>query len=269
MKQRKLGTTLLAGGLITLAIPMIIIGVVAVYQSSRTISEIARTNIVSISNSLAQAIGVAMSERLCMVKNISFSNSVIAAAEKMAKEGEKKSLQEIALAERELIKIKESEGDHLSSVNLVGKDGVFFASSNSKVFKGTNVSAREYFKTAMKGTPNVGSAVISAATGRAVCTAAAPIYGSDRKTVTGVAMVSMELKYITDIIDETKIGNKGYVYIIDKTGFYITHPVKGNILKVNITQVKGMEAVAGLVGQDKSGVVELSDPSLSLNCTHL
>jgi methyl-accepting chemotaxis protein len=256
MKQRKLGTTLLAGGLITLAIPMIIIGIIAVYQSSRTISEIARSNMVGISNSLAQAVGIAMSERLCMVRNISFSNSVIAVTEKMAKEGGKNSLQEIALVERELIKIKESEGDHLSSVNLVGKDGVFFASSNSKMFKGQNVSAREYFKTALKGIPNVGSAVISAATGKAVCTAAAPIYGSDGKTITGVALVSMELKYITDIIDQTKIGKSGYVYVIDKTGLYVTHPVKGNILKVNITQVKGMEAVAGLVGQDKSGIVE-------------
>ena len=160
------------------------------------------------------------------------------------------------MPERELIRIKESEGDRLSSVNIVGKDGIFFASSNSKVFKGTNVSARDYFKTAFKGTPNVGSVVISGTTGRVVCTAATPVYGSTGKTVTGVAMMSMELKYLTDIIDKIKVGKAGYASMVDKNGLSIHHPVKENILKVNISQVKGMEAVARLIAEGKPGIAE-------------
>ena len=256
MKQYKLGTKLVAGGLLALAIPMIMIGVVSVYQSSRSITEMARDHLVGIADSLADAIGVGMNERLSMVKNLSFSNSVIAAAEKAAREGEQNSQNEIALAERELIRIKDSQGDRLSSVNIIGEDGIFFASSNSKVFKGTNVSARDYFKTALKGTPNVGSAVISVTTGRVVCTAAAPVYGSTGKTVTGVALMSMEIKYLTDIIDKIKIGKAGYAYMVDKNGLYITHPVKENILKKNISQIKGMEAVARLVSEGKPNIVE-------------
>jgi methyl-accepting chemotaxis protein len=256
MKQFKLGTKLLAGGLLVLAIPIIIIGVVAVYQSSRSITEMARQDMIGIAESLADGVGVRMSERLSMVKSVSFSNSIIAAAEKVAKEGEKNSRNEIVLAERELIRIKDSAGDRLSSVNIIGKDGIFFASSNSKVFKGTNVAARDYFKAALKGTPNVGSAIKSVATGRVVCTAAAPVYGSTGKTVTGVAFMAIELKYLTDIIDKIKIGKTGYVYMIDNNGLYITHPVKENILKVNISQVKGREAIARLVGLGKSGIAE-------------
>ena len=256
MKQRKLGTKLVAGGLLALAIPMIMIGVVSVYQSSRSITEVARDHMVGIAESLADAIGVGMSERLSMVKNVSFSNSVIAAAEKVAREGEKNSQNEIVLAERELIRIKESEGDRLSSVNIVGEDGIFFASSNSKVFKGTNVSARDYFKTALKGTPNVGAVNISSTTGRVVCTAAAPVYGSTGKTVTGVVIMSMELKYLTDIIDKIKIGKAGYASMVDKNGLSITHPARENILKVNISQVKGMEAVARLIAEGKPGIAE-------------
>ena len=69
-------------------------------------------------------------------------------------------------------------------------------------------------------------------------------------------MMSMELKFFTDIIDKIKIGKTGYAYIVDKNGLYITHPVKENILKVNISQIKGMEAVAKLIGQGKSGIAE-------------
>jgi methyl-accepting chemotaxis protein len=255
MKNLKLGTKLLAGGLLVLAIPIIIIGVVSVYESSRSISQMGKTDMVSIVESLAGALGVGMGEQLFIVRNISYSNSVIAAAEKAAREGEKNSQNEIVLAEREFKKIKDAEGDRLSSVNIIGKNGIIFASS-IKLNKGTNLSGRDYFDKALKGTPNVGSVVISRASGRVVCTTAAPIYDSTGKTVTGVAISAMELKYLTDIIDKIKIGKTGYAYIVDKNGFYITHPVKENILKVNIAQVKGMESIAKLTGQNKSGVTE-------------
>jgi methyl-accepting chemotaxis protein len=256
MKRLKLGTKLLAGGLLALAIPMIIIGVVSVYESSRSITEMARQNMIGITESLADAIGVGMSERLHIVQTVSLSNSVIAAAEKMAREGEKNSRKEIALAERELVKIKENDRENLSSVNIVSKDGIFFASSNSKVYRGANVSARDYFKTAFKGTPNVGSVIISSTTGRVVCTAAVPVYGSNGKTVTGVATMFMELKYLTDIIDKIKVGKAGYASMVDKNGLSIHHPVKENILKVSLSQVKGMEAVARLIAEGKPGIAE-------------
>jgi methyl-accepting chemotaxis protein len=256
MRQQKLGTKLMAMGLLAVAIPIIIIGVVSVYQTSRSISNMGKEHMANIAESLASAVGIGMKEQLDAIRNISFSNSVIAAAEKVAKEGENNSENEIALAEREFIKIKANEGEGFSSVNIIGLDGILFASSNSKVHKGLNVSARDYFKTAMNGTPNVGSVVISGTTGRVVCTAVTPIYGLSGKDITGVAMMAVELKYLTDIIDKVKIGKTGYAYLVDKNGLYITHPIKENILKVNISQVKGMETVAGLIGQRKPGMVE-------------
>jgi len=53
MKQQKLGTKLVAGGLLALAIPMIMIGVVAVYESTQSISRMGRADMVNISESLA------------------------------------------------------------------------------------------------------------------------------------------------------------------------------------------------------------------------
>jgi len=256
MKHLKLGTKLLIGGILVVAIPIIVIGMVSVYQVSESTFKDKKEDMTVISESLAGALEIGMYEQLVTIRTISYSNSVIAAAEKVAKEGEAKSQKEMVFAEKELIKIKKTEGDRLSSINLVGKNGIFLVSSDIKTFKGTNVSKREYFIKALNGTPNVGSVVISASTGRIVCTAASPIYSSTGKDITGVAMMSLELKYFSDIFDKMKIGKAGFAYIVDKNSFYITHPVKDKILKENISQIKGMEAVSELVKQGKSGITE-------------
>ena len=151
MKHLKLGTKLLSGGLLILAIPIIVIGIVSIYQASENTFKDKKEDMRVISESLAGALEIGMYEQLFTLKNISYSNSIIAAAEKVAKEGEAKSRQEMALAERELIKIKKAEGDRLSSINLVGKNGIFLVSSDIKTFKGTNVSKREYFTKALNG----------------------------------------------------------------------------------------------------------------------
>jgi methyl-accepting chemotaxis protein len=255
MKHLKLGTKLLIGGLLAVTIPIIVIGIVSVYQVAESTFKDKEADMIVISESLAGALEIGMYEQITTTRTISYSNSVISAAEKVAREGEKNSQKEIILAQKELKKIKDVEGDRLSSVNLVDKNGIFYASSNNKM-KGTNVAARDYFNKALKGTPNVGSVVISVSTGRIVCTAATPIYSSNGKDIAGVAMMAFELKFFSDIFDKMKIGKAGYAYIVDKNGFYITHPVKDKILKENISQVKGMETVWELVKQGKEGITE-------------
>jgi methyl-accepting chemotaxis protein len=256
MKNLKLGTKLLLGGLLVIAIPIIIIGIVSVYQSSRSISVMGKGDMVSIAESLAGALEISMNEQISIVRNISYSNSVITAAEKVAREGEKNSQNEIISAQREITKIKEAEGDELSSILLVGKNGIAYASSDNGKVKGLNVSGRDYLEKAFKGTPNVGSVVISRAHGRVICTAACPIYASTGKDITGVVVMAMELKTLSNMLDKIKIGKTGYAYVIEKTGLYVTHPVKENILKVNISQMKGMETVSQMLGAGKSGVTE-------------
>ena len=176
MKHLKLGIKLLIGGLLAVAIPIIVIGIVSVYQATENTFRDKKEDMAVISESLAGALEMGMYEQLVTIKNISYSNSVIAAAEKVAKECVAKSQQEMALAEKELIKIKKSEGDRLSSVNLIDKNGIFLVSSDSKTFKGTNISKRQYFINALNGTPNVGSVNVSGATGRIVCNNASPVY---------------------------------------------------------------------------------------------
>jgi methyl-accepting chemotaxis protein len=256
MRQLKLGTKLLMGGLLVLAIPIIIIGVVSVYESSRSISQMGKEDMVNIAESLAAVLDIGMNEQLVTVRNISYTNSVITAAEKLAKDGEKSSRNEILLAQRELTKMKAAEGDRLSSLTLVGKNGIIYASSDNGKFKGLNLAGRDYLDKASKGTSNVGSVVISRATGRVICTAACPTYDPKGKEITGAVVMAMELKFFSDILDRVKIGKTGYAYIVDQKGIYVHHPVKENILKININDIKGLEPLAKMIAQVKSGIAE-------------
>jgi hypothetical protein len=118
MKNIKLGTKLLLGGILVLAIPIIIIGTVSVYESSQSIFQMGKADMVNLAQSLASALDIGMYEQLAKIKDITCSNSVIAAAEKVTREGEKNSHNEIILVTREFKKIKDAEGDHLATVNL-------------------------------------------------------------------------------------------------------------------------------------------------------
>jgi len=256
MKHLKLGAKFLLGGLLLLVVPIAIIGIVAIVESSSRISSMARDNLKTVTEDLARTLDIAMNEQLMAVKNFAGSRTVIAAAEKVVKDGARGSREELALAESELARYQANEGDRCSSVNIIGLDGLGLASSNSTMV-GLDFSARDYFISAGKGKTAVGSVLISKATGRIVCVVSGPIYSHGGKMIVGVLSVGLEIKYLTDMVDAVKIGKTGYATLTDATGLSIAHPIKENILKVRISAVPGLEAVAKMIDQGTSGFAEL------------
>jgi methyl-accepting chemotaxis protein len=255
MRHLKLGAKFLIGGLLLLIIPITLIGIVTVVESTSSISKLARNDLSIIAQGLAGTLGVGMSEHLVAIKNIAVTKSVVAASEKVVRDGARGSRDELASALGELTKIKENEGERCSSLILVGMNGVGLISTNSTNV-GLDFSARDYVVEALKGKPNVGSVVISKSTGRVVCVVASPVYDPAGKTITGVLALGLEIKYLTDIIDAVKIGKTGYATIVQKNGITIAHPVKETILKEDISKVSGMEPMATMVSQGQSGIVE-------------
>jgi methyl-accepting chemotaxis protein len=251
MKDFSIGKKLLLGGLTAVILPILVIGIFSVYSATKTITDLANKDLDHLSDSLAGAVEVGMSEQTVTVRNMSFSTAVITAAEKVARDGVAAAEKEIAVAHREIEKMREAD-KRLSSILIVGKNGIAFAG----LFKGLNLADRDYMIKTLAGSITFGSVVVSRATGRPVATIAAPVYAPNGKEVTGAVVMGLETKFLTDIVDKVKIGKTGYVYIVDKKGFYITHPVRENILKVNINQVKGMEPITSLISSDHKGTAE-------------
>lgn len=257
MRQMKLGAKFLAGGLLLLGIPIALIGVITVYESSSHIDEITRNDLANVAQGLAGSVEINMNEQLISVRNIASFRSVVGVAEKAARYGLKDSQKEIALVEGELARVKGNEGVRCASVNVCGPDLAIIASSNS-ANRGVDISGRDYAQRAMKGEANIGSVVVSMVTGKIVSTAVSPIYASDGKAVSGIVMMAMEIDNLTDIVDRVRIGATGYAAIVQKNGVMIALPDKASIMKEDINKMAGMEALARMVAQGQSGLVEYS-----------
>jgi len=147
----KLGTKLLAGGLLVVVIPLIVIGIASVYKATDSISSIANEEMLNVSKVLADTIDLGLSEELRLAQAISLSNSVVAATEKVAEAGREGSRSEITLVQRELTKIREAAGDRYDTIVLFGRDGIVFADGVQGRDHGINASDRDYFKRALQG----------------------------------------------------------------------------------------------------------------------
>ena len=69
MKHLKLGTKLLIGGILIVAIPIIVIGIVSVYQATESTFKDKKEDMTVISESLAGALEIGMYEQLVTIKN--------------------------------------------------------------------------------------------------------------------------------------------------------------------------------------------------------
>jgi methyl-accepting chemotaxis protein len=138
MKHMNLGTKLLLGGLLVLAIPIIVIGIVSIYLSRQNTLEMAEHDMLTISRSLAGALETGLTKELQIVQNMSNSNSVIVATEKVARDGIEKSQKEIDLAQRELGKIREATGELYSNLFVLDRNGISLADGFGGKNKGTS-----------------------------------------------------------------------------------------------------------------------------------
>ena len=148
MRHLKLGTKFLLVGLVVLAVPLIIIGLVAVYEADHYITDLARRDLSHTADGLAGDLNTSMKEQVITVKDISYSNSVIAAGEKVAKDGVPAARPQILAVEQELGKMKNAAGDRVETIALVGGGGVVFASSDGS-YDGTDLSGADYLDAAL------------------------------------------------------------------------------------------------------------------------
>ena len=251
--KHTLRARILLAGLLVLVIPLILVGVVAVYEANSSITTMAQSDLTNTATGLALDVQTLMSEQLVTAGAIAASSSVSAAA--VAVDRDAPGSQTLAaIAQNEIDRVKAQNGDRFDALVLIGADGTCFASTDGGAIVGKDLSQRPYFKKAMQGEANVGEVIVSLATGNKVIIAAYPIV-DPRGDVVGVVSVGLDRTKALAPLEQIEIGDSGYAYIVDGSGLYLQHPLAQNILKVNVTQIKGMESVAQAVASKQEGVV--------------
>lgn len=133
----------------------------------------------------------------------------------------------------EKLKGLQQDYGYYEDIALAGGDGSIVASSTEAIIGKINVGDRAYFKAAMAGETFISDVSSSRNTGNPVIFIAAPVH--ENKTVSGVLFGVVNIDtFSSRFIDSIKVGETGYAYAVSKDGMILAHPVKSNILKLNL-----------------------------------
>jgi methyl-accepting chemotaxis protein len=93
------------------------------------------------------------------------------------------------------------------------------------LFSGNDYSDREYFKISMTGKEYMSSPVISKVTGELTLVVSAPIWenGVQGSKIVGVVTFDPDKNLLNDIINDIKISENSYAYLVDNEGTIIGH----------------------------------------------
>lgn len=99
-----------------------------------------------------------------------------------------------------------------------------------------SIANRNYFHQARSGNLAFSrTSIVSRITDEVVFTAAAPIFG-ESDAIVGVIAVTVPMRHVESLIDDARIGQTGYPYIIDEEGLAIVHPDSNMVLQENLSQ---------------------------------
>ena len=134
------------------------------------------------------------------------------------------------------------------------------ASSNrsANYIVGTDIQSADFFQQAMQGALFVSSVRLNPETGKPIFVIAAPVVqqrnGGSQAPV-GVLYAKVDVEFLSrKFVQPTKIGQTGYVYIVDRAGTVIAHPDKSRVLTENIAKT----ALGGTILAEQEGLAQYS-----------
>jgi methyl-accepting chemotaxis protein len=109
-------------------------------------------------------------------------------------------------------------------------DGIYQANDGTYA----SVSNMDYFTEALAGRTVISKPSISK-TGKPVIVITAPVK-DEHGAVIGVVGGTIDLAYVTDMINAEKLGDSGYAVMLDQNGTYVAHPNKYVVLFRNMLE---------------------------------
>ena len=104
------------------------------------------------------------------------------------------------------------------------------------------ITERAWYTAASEQATIFTNAYTDASTGKLILSAAAPIYDKSGKNVTGVAGLDIALDHINELFADYKVGNTGFVILLNEDGTIIYHPNSDNQMK-NLSDINVSDQV--------------------------
>ena len=227
-------------------------------KSSNAIKDISKDQVKGIAHDLADMTKNAIESEMVSASILADKKIVSKAFE--LKENKKVSeLEEtVKILNENLLVTLKNIGEKYSGIFLLDSRGVCFAGmdSSGKPYGKIDFSERDYFKKAINtGKVSMGELIRSKITSKVVAVISVPMKNAKGKFL-GALCMTINVDYFSDIISARKIGKTGYGYMADKNGLVLSHPVKKNILELNMNDLDGMEKFKEKMLSGNSGVEE-------------
>ncbi len=252
MQGWTLGVKLVVGGLVMVAVPLLVAGVIAATKSSAALEEAARTQVVDTARHAASEVKSILTEEMKIATNLSLERGIIQTAVNVAKNGTGKAAADVEALDRRLAAMMARGGNDYETIFLTDAAGTIYADGSGGGYKGIQVADRTYFKDAKAGKVNVGDVIKSKKTGLAVVTLCAPVVSGSQEFL-GALVVVVKLDFVASKVATIKFGRTGYAFMLDKTGTMIAHPRKDLVFALNVKQQEGLKGVAANMLALKTG----------------
>jgi methyl-accepting chemotaxis protein len=241
MKKKTLGFKLIAGGIIAVMIPLLVVGIFAAVKASGALEAAAKERAVGGAGKLADLVQEVLSVELKIASEIAISSDAVNAAANA----------NVDAMNRGLADTMAKIGKDYETIMVTDATGVVVSDGSNGEYKGLSLADREYFQKARNGKANVGAVVKSKKTGNPIATVCSPIM-KDGNFV-GTTVIALKIDYLSDKVT-AKMGRTGYGFMTDQTGLLIAHPDKANILSLNISTLNGMEEISKKMTSKQAGV---------------
>jgi methyl-accepting chemotaxis protein len=254
-KKLNIGTKLLAIGMTLIIVPLLVVAVLAVSNATKGLKAIENEQLAGTTLALAEGVNNVLEAEMKLARELSGNDAAVTACLAVASNGAKNSVNEINTVSEVLTEFMEKKGlgETYDAVIVSDTDGVIFADGNKGQYSGLSIADRDYFRSSITGSANVGKPAINKITKEPFVGIAAPVYSHEGKIV-GMIATLLKIGFLDNLISNTTIGDTGYAFMLDKEGVAIAHPNKNNLLKLNIAKLEGMEEFTGKMLAGQKGV---------------
>jgi methyl-accepting chemotaxis protein len=253
MKKRSLSFKLMAGGSLCVLLPLLALGVFSNMRLSRDVRATNESNVVNTAKSIASLIQVTLEEEIKLAKDLSVGNTTIDVATKVAASGIDASASDIQVLDRKLAAAMKLFGDQYETIFVCNQDGIIFADGSGGKYKGISVSKRDYFQGAKVNKINLKTLIKSQKTGQPMLPVCIPIYSVSGQFV-GALTTEVNPAFLSEKILATKVGQTGYIFVVDSNGLLVIHPDPKLVMELNVHSLKGMESITEKMLAHQTGV---------------
>lgn len=233
------------GGISMVLVPLVIVGAVTFIKSSQTLEEISKARSAQIAQGLAGMIQINLSRELKIVSALAEDRQIV----------ESVSRGKYSLIDRKLRDLFLKIGTEYEGLAVLDKDGNVRSEGVDKKRIGINLIERDYFQAAKKGKTYIGTPVFSKASGQPIIGVCAPVRSNNGKFI-GAALAVVKIDFLINQMTYNKVGKTGYPFMIDARGIVIAHPDKEYVLKIDMHDEEGLEAITKKMLRQETGSEE-------------